>query len=66
MIRLDIAAGAQHHFFDNTVAPPRKSLDTGQQFREEDQIILVYPAANRDPAVFAEDADRDGAGFARN
>ena len=24
----------------------------GQQFRAEDQLILIYPSANRDPAVF--------------
>jgi len=26
----------------------------GQQLHEEDQVILVYPAANRDPAVFPD------------
>jgi hypothetical protein len=54
----------QHHFFDDTIAAPGESLNTGQQFREGERLDEVVITAGAQPAHpiinLAERTDNQG------
>ena len=54
----------QHHFFDNAIAAPGESFNTGQQFREGkrlDEVVIAAGAQAAHPIInLAKSTDDEG------